>query len=87
MTVLKRAVAFGWLGLVCMGFYAFGEVISVPSVGIQTISQAMLSAKNGDTIWVSDGTYHEHIFIKSGIALKARNSFKAIIDGGGKGHQ
>jgi len=85
MTVLKRAVAFGWLGLVCMGFYAFGEVISVPSVGIQTISQAMLSAKNGDTIWVSDGTYHEHIFIKSGIALKARNSFKAIIDGGGKG--
>jgi nitrous oxidase accessory protein NosD len=45
----------------------------------------MLSAKNGDTIWVSDGTYHEHIFIKSGISLKARNSFKSIIDGSGKG--
>jgi parallel beta-helix repeat protein len=62
-----------------------GEAISVPSLGITSISQAMISAKNGDSIWVSDGLYKERIFIKSGVALIARNQFKAIIDGGGKG--
>jgi nitrous oxidase accessory protein NosD len=62
-----------------------GEAISVPSLGIISISQAMISAKNGDSIWVSDGVYKERIFIKSGVALIARNKFKAIIDGGGKG--
>ena len=62
-----------------------GEMISVPSIGVATISQAMLNAKNGDTIWVSDGVYKERIFIKSGVALIARNQFKATIDGGGKG--
>jgi parallel beta-helix repeat protein len=62
-----------------------GEMISVPSLGISTISQAMLNAKSNDTIWVSDGVYKERIYIKSGVALMARNQFKAIIDGGGKG--
>jgi nitrous oxidase accessory protein NosD len=62
-----------------------GETISVPSVGITTINQAMIMAKNNDTIMVSDGTYPERIFLKSGVALIARNQFRAIIDGGGKG--
>ena len=62
-----------------------GEIISVPSLGVATISQAMINARNNDTIYVSDGVYNEKIFIKSGVALIARNQFKAIIDGGGKG--
>jgi parallel beta-helix repeat protein len=62
-----------------------GEIISVPSLGVATISQAMLNARSNDTIYVGDGVYKEKIFIKSGVALIARNQFKAVIDGGGKG--
>ncbi|MGB7567457.1 MAG: right-handed parallel beta-helix repeat-containing protein [Chitinivibrionales bacterium] len=75
----------GWLAFLCLFTMASGEDISVPSVGINTIGQAMMNAKFGDTIWASDGVYREHIFIKAGVALKARNAFKAIIDGKGKG--
>jgi parallel beta-helix repeat protein len=76
------------IGLIVSAFVSSsfaGENISVPSMGITTISQAMLNAKNGDTLWVSDGVYKERIFIKSGVALISRNQFKAVIDGGGKG--
>ncbi len=61
-----------------------GESISVPSVGVKTIGQGMIGAKAGDTVWVSDGVYKELIFVKSGVSLVARNTFKAVIDGGGK---
>jgi parallel beta-helix repeat protein len=61
------------------------EPISVPSVGVKTIGQAMISAKSGDTIWVSDGTYGELVFVKAGVTLAARNAFKAVINGGGRG--
>lgn len=71
--------------LLLAGLAAAGEAISVPSVGINSINQAMISAKSGDTIWVSDGIYKEKIFVKAGVALVARNNFKAIIDGNGKG--
>jgi parallel beta-helix repeat protein len=62
-----------------------GEPISVPSVGIKSIGQAMISAKSGDTVLVSDGTYGELVFVKSGVTLAARNNFKAVINGGGRG--
>ena len=62
-----------------------GESVSVPSVGVKTIGQAMISAKSGDTVWVSDGIYGELVFIKAGVTLAARNTFKAVINGGGKG--
>ncbi|HMD69222.1 MAG TPA: right-handed parallel beta-helix repeat-containing protein [Chitinivibrionales bacterium] len=61
------------------------ESISVPSVGVKTIAQGMISAKSGDTVWVSDGVYKELVFIKAGVVCAARNPLKAIIDGGGKG--
>jgi parallel beta-helix repeat protein len=75
VTVICAFLATAWAG----------EIISVPSLGVATISQAMINARNNDTIYVSDGVYNEKIFIKSGVALIARNQFKAIIDGGGKG--
>jgi parallel beta-helix repeat protein len=61
------------------------ETISVPTVGIKTIGQAMISAKSGDTILVDDGVYRELVLIKSGVTLVARNTLKAVIDGGGRG--
>ena len=71
--------------LSCASLATAGEAISVPSIGITSINQAMLNAKSGDTVWVSDGVYKERVFIKAGVALIARNNFKARIDGGGKG--
>jgi parallel beta-helix repeat protein len=62
-----------------------GESVSVPSVGVKTIGQGMISAKSGDTVWVSDGVYGELVFVKAGVTLAARNTFKAVINGGGRG--
>ena len=59
--------------------------IQVPSMGIKTISEAMMRSKSGDTIWVADGVYREHVLIAPGVTLMARSTFKAVIDGGGRG--
>jgi len=59
--------------------------ITVPSAGIQTINQAMIKAKAGDTIYVERGVYREHVFIKSGVALVSRALYGATINGGGRG--
>lgn len=83
--VLKRYSRLLMAVLLYAGATTAGEAISVPSIGIKTINQAMLSARSGDTVWVSDGVYKERVFVKAGVALVARNIFKAIINGGGKG--
>lgn len=60
-------------------------IITVPSSGIASITAAMVKAKAGDTVIVENGVYKEHIFIKAGVALKARNLHKATLDGKGRG--
>ena len=45
----------------------------------------MSKASAGDTIWVEDGVYGEHVVINSGVTLKARSIYKAIIDGQKRG--
>jgi nitrous oxidase accessory protein NosD len=52
---------------------------------MKTITEAMSKAASGDTIWVEDGVYGEHVVLNSGVALKARSLHKAIIDGGQRG--
>jgi nitrous oxidase accessory protein NosD len=59
--------------------------VSVPSTDAETISAAILKASAGDTVWVSDGVYREHVMLTHGVALMARSRFKATIDGGGRG--
>jgi hypothetical protein len=59
--------------------------ISVPSAGIKTIGEAVARAAIGDTVWVDRGVYREHVMLAPGMALMARESFKAVIDGFGKG--
>jgi len=68
--------------LVCS---ATAEVLMVPSSGIRTISQAIVRARTGDTIIVSDGVYKEDVFVKSGVYLKSQYLHGAIIDGDGRG--
>jgi len=64
---------------------AAGNVIMVPSAGIRTISQAIVRARSGDTVIVSDGVYKEDVFVSSGVYLKAQFLHGAIIDGDGRG--
>lgn len=59
--------------------------IQVPSMGVKTISEAMMRARGGDTILVADGVYKEHVLIAPGVAVMARSTFKSVIDGGGRG--
>jgi parallel beta-helix repeat protein len=74
------------LGLILTAGAAFaGETFSVPSVGVKKIGEAMINAKSGDTVLVDNGVYRELVFVKAGVALIARNTFKAVIDGRGKG--
>jgi hypothetical protein len=61
------------------------ETFSVPSVGVKKIGEAMINAKSGDTVLVDDGVYRELVFVKAGVTLIARNTFKSVIDGKGKG--
>jgi hypothetical protein len=59
--------------------------VQVPSMGIKTISEAMMRSRVGDTVWVESGVYREKILIAPGVTLMARSTFQSIIDGGGRG--
>jgi parallel beta-helix repeat protein len=57
------------------------ETIIVP-IDYPTIQEAINHAKEGDTIFVLNGTYHEHnLDITKGILLKGENKSETIIDG------
>jgi parallel beta-helix repeat protein len=71
--------------LLAAGPVLAGETFSVPSVGVKKIGEAMINAKSGDTVMVDNGVYHELVYVKAGVSLIARNTFKAVIDGSGKG--
>ena len=45
----------------------------------------MINASSGDTIWLEAGTYKEHVIVKSGVTIRSRALFQAVIDGKGKG--
>ncbi len=72
-------------GLLFPSIIMAGAIVTVPSTGITTVTTAMVKAKAGDTVIVENGKYKERVFIKAGVALKARNMHKATLDGMGKG--
>ena len=55
MPVIVCAVACFGVGA------AIAASLEVPSKGIRGISQAMIKAKAGDTIWVKAGSYNEQL--------------------------
>jgi parallel beta-helix repeat protein len=73
------------LGMFIPSVPGAGEMIMVPSIGTKTIAAAMTKAKPGDTVLVENGKYREHVYIKAGVTLKARNLFRVILDGKGRG--
>ncbi|MCW3988216.1 MAG: PKD domain-containing protein [Candidatus Bathyarchaeota archaeon] len=50
----------------------------------QNITSGLEHAASGDTIFVYNGTYHEHVSIEKPISLVGQNPFATIVDGGGK---
>ncbi len=78
-----KSILFLGLLIPCVAFA--GTIINVPSPGIATLTSAMVKSRAGDTIIADNGTYKEHIFIKAGIVLKAKNMHKAKLDGKGRG--
>jgi len=74
-----------FLSLLIPCIAAAGTIINVPSPGIANLTSAMVKARAGDTIIAENGVYKEHIFIKAGIVLKAKNMHKAKLDGKGRG--
>jgi OOP family OmpA-OmpF porin len=86
-TRFHTRMLYGICAVLCLaiGSAFAGEAISVPSVGVKKIGEAMINAKAGDTVFVDDGVYRELVFVKAGVSLVARNTFKAVIDGKGKG--
>ncbi|MBD3344755.1 MAG: DUF1565 domain-containing protein [Chitinivibrionales bacterium] len=66
-------------------FVAAQNTLTVPSKGMRSISRAMIKAKPGDTILVKPGKYREHVIVEPGVTLIAKERFKAVINGKGRG--
>ena len=59
--------------------------ITVPD-DYPTIQEAISNANSGDTIFVRNGTYYEHVVINKRISLVGENRATTIIDGSGNGN-
>jgi parallel beta-helix repeat protein len=55
-------------------------------VRYSSIQQAINNARDGDTIFVSSGTYREHLVVNKSLSLVGENKDTTIIDGGGTGN-
>jgi parallel beta-helix repeat protein len=64
--------------------YPSQTYITVPD-DYPTIQEAINHAKDGDTIVVKAGTYHEHVTVNKTVSLLGEDKATTIIDGNGKG--
>jgi len=53
-------------------------------VKYSSIQEAINSADGGDTIYVSSGTYYEHIVVNKSISLIGEDKYTTVIDGNGE---
>jgi parallel beta-helix repeat protein len=65
--------------------YTQGPWNGTTEAPFQFIQEAIDNASPGDTIFVSNGTYYEHIIIDKSLTLIGENKFNTIIDGDGVG--
>ena len=67
-----------------MSVEASSDVIYVPT-DYPTIQEAVNHANSGDTIFVYNETYYEHVVINKSVSLVGEDKDSTIIDGGGTG--
>jgi len=77
-------VLFLYFLLVLVAVAFAGRKIVVPH-DFPTIHAALGEADEGDTIFVSNGVYHENIAMADNVVLMGQEMLKTIIDGGRKG--
>jgi len=82
---LKKAILFLAIATVAIPCTLNAASLEVPSVGMKTISEAMLKTRVGDTVVLDKGVYRERVLLAPGVTLKSRTPFAAIVDGTGKG--
>jgi hypothetical protein len=63
---------------------ALSHVFVVPSDVSPTIPQAMLKAREGDTVLVKRGVYKGNVSVERGVALVAESPFETVIEGKGR---
>jgi len=63
---------------------AVDNVIYVPD-DYSTIQEAINYANSGDTIFVREGTYFEHVVINKSVSLIGESTYSTVIDGSGVG--
>jgi parallel beta-helix repeat protein len=63
---------------------AYARTLVVP-VGYATIQEAINAANPGDTIYVMDGIYHEHVVVNKTVSLLGEKRETTIVDGSGVG--
>ncbi len=89
MTIRFHRIALaGAAGLVLCtmsGAFAGARVELSALGGKHVISKAMIKARPGDTLLLDDGVYKDHLSIKEGVTVKARNRGKARLNGMGRG--
>ena len=61
------------------------RLITVPN-DYPTIQEAINAASDGDTIFVRNGTYYEHVLVNKSVFVVGENRETTIIDGGGAGY-
>jgi parallel beta-helix repeat protein len=80
-----KAIFFNWTGTLNV---TKGDMITVDDdqpADHKTIQEAIDAANPGDTIFVYEGTYPEHVIVNKTVALKGQDQDKVIVTGGGTG--
>lgn len=65
---------------------AIPGTITVPSLGYETIQEAINAANPGDIIMVTLGIYYENLAVNKTVSIIGENPATTIIDGGGVGN-
>jgi len=70
------------LAVMSVNSWAAPKKIVVPK-DVKTIQKALDEAEDGDTVFVQNGTYREHIVMKDNVALLGEDAERTVLQGGG----